>query len=84
MRGKSVSIRKAIFMPILSVLLPSPIKKELPQSRLFSIPGFHIGKNGLEKFYEPNLRGEGGALHLEVKASGRPLKGGEKSACHTW
>ncbi len=51
-----------------------PNQKEVKQSRLFSIPGFHIGKNGLEKFYEPNLRGEGGALHLEVNASGRPLK----------
>ncbi len=51
-----------------------PNAKETKKSRLFNIPGFHIGKSGLEKFYEDDLRGEGGSIHLEVNASGRPLK----------
>ncbi len=51
-----------------------PNINEAGKNRLFSLPGFHIGKSGIEKYYENNLRGKGGASHIEVNAKGRPIK----------
>ena len=51
-----------------------PNAKEANQNRLFSIPGFHIGKSGIEKFYETPLRGDGGEVNVEVNATGRTLQ----------
>jgi penicillin-binding protein 2 len=39
-----------------------------------SIPGFRIGKNGIEKQYDQILRGEPGNLQLEVNARGRVVR----------
>lgn len=41
---------------------------------LLGIPGFKIGKEGIEKSFEKRLRGEGGNLKLEVNAVGRVMK----------
>ena len=41
---------------------------------LLEIPGFKIGKSGVEKVYEKNLRGRSGNLKLEVNAIGRIMK----------
>ena len=41
---------------------------------LLEIPGFKIGKSGIEKLYEKKLRGRGGTLKLEVNAYGRIMK----------
>ncbi len=39
-----------------------------------TIPGFRIGKNGVEKEYDQDLRGEPGNLQLEVNARGRVVR----------
>ena len=41
---------------------------------LLETPGFKVGKIGLERRYEKELRGEGGNLKLEVNAVGRVMK----------
>ena len=51
-----------------------PNAKEVKKNRLFSLPGFHIGKSGVEKFYDDSLRGKGGGSYIEVNSKGRPLK----------
>jgi penicillin-binding protein 2 len=41
---------------------------------LLELPGFRIGKNGIEKIYEDNLRGKAGASQVEVNAVGRVIR----------
>jgi len=41
---------------------------------LLQIPEFKIGKSGVEKLFEKDLRGKGGSLKLEVNAYGRVMK----------
>jgi penicillin-binding protein 2 len=44
---------------------------EKERNPLLVTPGFKIGKDGLEKFYESALRGQPGAQRVEVTASGK-------------
>jgi penicillin-binding protein 2 len=41
---------------------------------LLQLPGFHIGRNGLEKQYEMPLRGKAGESQLEVNSVGRVIR----------
>ncbi|HEY8190740.1 MAG TPA: penicillin-binding protein 2 [Micavibrio sp.] len=41
---------------------------------LLKIPGFRIGKTGLEKVYDQNLRGRAGAAEVEVNVVGREVR----------
>lgn len=41
---------------------------------LMRLPGFRIGKSGIEKTYDPKLRGTAGASHVEVNAYGRVIR----------
>ncbi len=41
---------------------------------LLEVPGFKIGKDGIEKQFETKLRGAGGNLKLEVNALGRVMQ----------
>ena len=41
---------------------------------LLEVPGFKIGKSGIEKFWEQRLRGKSGILKMEVNAYGRVMK----------
>ncbi len=48
---------------------------DLPEEKLANYAGTsHIGKLGLEKFYEDDLHGEVGYQRVEVNASGRTLR----------
>ena len=47
---------------------------------LLETPGFKVGRIGLEKKYEKELRGKGGSLKLEVNAVGRIMKEIEKES----
>lgn len=47
---------------------------ELNGDPVLSLPGFRIGKGGLEKFHEKNLRGTAGTSQLEVNAVGRVIR----------
>ncbi len=46
-------------------------EEELTGEPLLSLPGFRIGKDGIEKAYEEKLRGKAGTSQLEVNAVGR-------------
>ncbi len=48
--------------------------KDVKDDPLLEVPGFKIGKSGIEKYLEKDLRGESGNLKLEVNAYGRIMK----------
>ncbi|MBL4907585.1 MAG: penicillin-binding protein 2 [Sneathiella sp.] len=41
---------------------------------LLELPGFRIGKNGIEKFYDRSLRGTAGTSRVEANAYGRVIR----------
>jgi penicillin-binding protein 2 len=47
---------------------------ELTGDPLLELPGFRVGKAGLEKIHDLALRGKGGASHVEVNAFGRVIR----------
>ncbi len=49
-------------------------ENDVKDDPLLEVPGFKIGKAGIEKLYEKKLRGKGGNLKLEVNAYGRVMK----------
>jgi len=49
-------------------------QEELTDDPLLELPGFRIGKNGIEKRYDLALRGQGGTSQVEVNALGRVIK----------
>lgn len=54
-------------------------EKDIKDDPLLEIPGFKIGKSGIEKLFEKKLRGKGGIQKLEVNAYGRVMKEIEKT-----
>lgn len=48
--------------------------EDVKDDPLLEVPGFKIGKSGIEKYLEKALRGESGNLKLEVNAYGRIMK----------
>ncbi len=49
-------------------------ENDVKNDPLLMVPGFKIGKAGLEKIFESKLRGKGGNIKLEVNAYGRIMK----------
>jgi penicillin-binding protein 2 len=49
-------------------------ERELTGDPLLELPGFRIGKQGIEKQYDAALRGSAGNSHLEVNAVGRVIR----------
>ncbi|MBC8241885.1 MAG: penicillin-binding protein 2 [Alphaproteobacteria bacterium] len=47
---------------------------ELTGDPLLELPGFRIGKNGVEKTYDESLRGKAGNSRVEVNAYGRVIR----------
>jgi penicillin-binding protein 2 len=47
---------------------------ELTDDPVMSIPGFRIGKNGVEKSFDSTLRGEAGQIQAEVNVVGREIR----------
>ena len=53
----------------------APVSKgEITGDPLLKLPGFRIGKDGIEKFYDLSLRGVGGNSQVEVDALGRVIR----------
>jgi len=48
--------------------------KEIDDDPLLELPGFRIGKSGIEKAHDLTLRGAGGASQVEVDAIGRVMR----------
>ncbi|HZT18063.1 MAG TPA: penicillin-binding protein 2 [Dongiaceae bacterium] len=51
-----------------------PAENEVGDDPLLQLPGFRIGKSGLEKVYDKKLRGTAGASEVEVNALGRVIR----------
>lgn len=49
-------------------------EKEMTRDPLLSVPGFLIGKNGLEKAHDPDLIGAAGKAEIEVNVHGREVR----------
>lgn len=49
-------------------------ESELGDDPLLEIPGFQIGKSGIEKSYDAPLRGKAGTSEVEVNAIGRVIR----------
>ncbi len=49
-------------------------EKELTGDPLLELPGFRVGKNGIEKHYDMALRGTSGTSKVEVNALGRIIR----------
>jgi penicillin-binding protein 2 len=49
-------------------------ESDLGDDPLLEIPGFHVGKNGIEKTYDLALRGKAGTSEVEVNAIGRVIR----------
>ncbi|MCE9507332.1 MAG: penicillin-binding protein 2 [Alphaproteobacteria bacterium] len=49
-------------------------KAELTDDPVMEIPGFRIGKTGVEKKYDGTLRGEAGQIQAEVNVVGREIR----------
>lgn len=49
-------------------------KAELTDDPVMNIPGFRIGKIGIEKKYDQTLRGEAGQIQAEVNVVGREIR----------
>ncbi len=47
---------------------------EVDGDPLLLMPGFHIGKNGVEKTHDQELRGTSGTLKVEVNSGGRVIR----------
>lgn len=47
---------------------------EMTDEPVMSIPGFRIGKTGIEKKYDKSLRGTVGSSQVEINASGREIR----------
>lgn len=49
-------------------------ESDLTGDPLLQLPGFRIGKDGIEKIYDTRLRGTGGTSQVEVNAYGRVIR----------
>lgn len=49
-------------------------ENEINQAPVFQLPGFKVGKSGLERSFEKNLRGQAGSRRVEVNAYGRVIR----------
>jgi penicillin-binding protein 2 len=52
----------------------SPEDKAHDDDPLLDLPGYRIGKRGIEKQFETEVRGEAGASRVEVNANGRVVR----------
>lgn len=54
--------------------IATPSEKDLDGSHLLQLPGFRMGKSGVEKFYDVSLRGQAGIKQVEVNAVRRVVR----------
>lgn len=54
--------------------LARPNEEEIALTRMYRLPGFKVGRQGLERRFENELRGSPGARRVEVNAVGREIR----------
>ena len=55
-------------------------EKDKKDNPLYMVPGFKIGKSGLERYFDSKLQGRGGTIKLEVNAYGRVMNEIERNS----
>ncbi|MBR1948332.1 MAG: penicillin-binding protein 2, partial [Alphaproteobacteria bacterium] len=63
-----------IFAHVIGYVAAIGDNEDTSEDPLLEIPGFKVGKSGIEKLYDKDLRGEAGSQKLEVNAVGRIIK----------
>ncbi len=51
-----------------------PNDADVAEDTMFALPGMRVGRAGVEKYHDLNLRGRAGAVQLEVNATGRVIR----------
>ena len=51
-----------------------PNEQDMGDDPMMALPGFRIGRNGMEKALDTRLRGRAGAVQMEVNAVGRVIR----------
>lgn len=54
--------------------ISSPSHRQAQENKVMMMPGAKIGKNGIEGYYEEEIRGETGERSVEVNARGRIIR----------
>jgi len=54
--------------------LARPNEDDVALNRMYRLPGFKVGRQGLEKTFEEKLRGSAGTRKVEVNAVGREIR----------
>lgn len=57
-------------------------ENEIGEDKLLKLPGFKVGKTGIEKTADINLRGKAGTSKIEVNVIGREVRELSKSEAH--
>ena len=57
-----------------AVVSPEDKQKDTTGDPLLEVPGFRIGKRGIEKTFDTRIRGHAGASRVEVNAYGRVIR----------
>ena len=52
----------------------SPREEDAGRNTLFQLPGFKVGREGLEKVFDDRLRGKAGHKNVEVNSVGREIR----------
>ena len=52
----------------------APSESDLSDDPLLELPGFRIGKTGVERIFDTQLRGQAGSSQVEVNAGGRIIR----------
>ena len=68
------SLRQELVHILGYVAAVSPKEQEHDDDPLMSMPGMRIGKRGIEKRYDKEIRGKAGASRVEVNAYGRIIR----------
>src|SRR3546814_15123788 len=70
------STRTDTLLPYTTLFRSAPNAEEYREAKdpLYITPGFKIGKQALEKYFEPVLRGKPGARRVEVTARGKVVR----------
>ena len=79
LRGVEINLGDQRIYPLRSTLahivgyVSRPSELEIDKHPLYYLPGFMVGKSGVEKGYEESLRGLGGETRYEVNAKGQKV-----------
>ncbi|MFD2204039.1 penicillin-binding protein 2 [Kiloniella antarctica] len=78
--GASIEVGETRFYPYgadfshILGYVSSVSEKELTGDPLLELPGFRIGKSGIEKYHDNDMRGQAGTSEFEVNAYGRVIR----------